>query len=174
MPNHVSPCSECMVLRATHSFAPEMRGSSPCPYAVRQEACAACFSCEVLLAKVRSKREGEGMVHSAISLASLKKKILGKFISLNPLTSRFCGEQSGIRLRFRQLFTGMLSDVAFVPICCYGERLGPPEEPRAWYSYCWAGRRIIGGNHRQTVIARRSLPDDQFAKSAVSSDCLEF
>jgi hypothetical protein len=162
--------------QSTYSYVPEMRGQSPCPYALqrspKREASAACSSCEMLLASWQTCHGTEARRNWSTRRSAWqasKKKILGNLTLQHPDDDGFYDEQRGIRLRFRRLFTSMpLSDVAFVPLCCYVRD--------------WAHRGTMGlvlvllgrTEAGRRTNWRRSLPGDQFAKSAVSPDCLEF
>lgn len=100
------------------------------------------------------------LVHSAISLASLQKentRYSGSALSLqHPDDDGFYDKQRGIRLRFRRLFTSMpLSDVAFVPLCCYvrdwahrGHGLGSRIAGQAGLRQ---GAELIGDDHCQAI-----------------------
>jgi hypothetical protein len=138
----------------------------------KREASAACSSCEMLLASWQTCHGTEARRNWSTRRSAWqasKKKILGNLTLQHPDDDGFYDEQRGIRLRFRRLFTSMpLSDVAFVPLCCYVRD--------------WAHRGTMGlvlvllgrTEAGRRTNWRRSLPGDQFAKSAVSPDCLEF
>lgn len=106
--------------QSTYSYVPEMRGQSPCPYAVqrfpKREASAACSSCEMLLASWQTCHGTEARRNWSTRRSAWqasKKKILGILAQLYPFSIPMMMDSMTSSAEFVFVFGGFLRACRF-------------------------------------------------------------